>query len=100
MTLQDIAALMSPLGRAAVEAAQVLALATTQQKNAALAAVAAALRARVPEILAANAHDLKAGEAAGLRGAMLDRLKLDSARVEAMAKGVEQIAALPAPPKG
>jgi glutamate-5-semialdehyde dehydrogenase len=97
MTLQDIAALMSPIGRAAVEAAQVLALATTGQKNAALSAAAAALRARAPEILAANAHDMKAGEAAGLSAAMLDRLKLDPARIEAMAKGVEQIAALPDP---
>ncbi len=97
MTLQDIAALMGPVGRAAVEAAHVLALATTEQKNAALAAAAAALRARVPEILAANAHDMKAGEAAGLSGAMLDRLKLDTARIEAMARGVEQIASLPDP---
>ena len=95
MTLQDIAALMAPIGRSAVEAAQVLALATTEQKNAALAAAAAALRARAPEILAANAHDMKAGEAAGLSAAMLDRLRLDPARVEAMATGVEQIAALP-----
>jgi glutamate-5-semialdehyde dehydrogenase len=51
----------------------------------------------VPEILAANAHDMKAGEAAGLSGAMLDRLKLDTARIEAMARGVEQIASLPDP---
>jgi glutamate-5-semialdehyde dehydrogenase len=97
MTLQEIAALMAPVGRAAVEAAEVLALATTEQKNSALAAAAAALRARVPEILAANAHDMKAGEAAGLSGAMLDRLKLDTARIEAMARGVEQIASLPDP---
>ena len=97
MTLQDIAALMAPVGRAAVEAAEVLALATTAQKNSALAAAAAALRACVPEILAANAHDMKAGEAAGLSGAMLDRLKLDTARIEAMARGVEQIATLPDP---
>jgi glutamate-5-semialdehyde dehydrogenase len=97
MTLQDIAALMAPVGRAAVESAEVLALATTAQKNSALAAVAVALRARVPEILAANAHDMKAGEAAGLSGAMLDRLKLDTARIEAMARGVEQIATLPDP---
>ena len=97
MTLQDIAALMAPVGQAAVEAAEVLALATTAQKNSVLAAAAAALRARVPEILAANAHDMKAGEAAGLSGAMLDRLKLDTARIEAMARGVEQIATLPDP---
>jgi len=97
MTLQDIAALMAPIGRAAVDAAQALALAGTERKNAALAAAAAALRARRDEILAANAHDVKAGEAAGLGGSMLDRLRLDPARVEAMACGVEQIAALPDP---
>jgi glutamate-5-semialdehyde dehydrogenase len=51
----------------------------------------------VPEILAANAHDMKAGEAAGLSGAMLDRLRLDTARIEAMARGLEQIATLPDP---
>jgi glutamate-5-semialdehyde dehydrogenase len=97
MTLQDITALMAPLGRAAVEAAQSLALASTAQKNAALAAAAAALRSRAGEILAANARDMKAAEAAGLGGAMLDRLKLDASRVEAMAQGVEQVAALPDP---
>jgi glutamate-5-semialdehyde dehydrogenase len=97
MTLQDIAALMAPIGQAAVEAARVLALATTEQKNAALEAAAATLRARAPEILAANAHDMKAAEAAGLGAAMLDRLKLDPARIEAMASGVEQVATLPDP---
>jgi len=88
---------MAPIGRAAVEAAQVLALAGTAQKNAALAAAARALRARAAGILAANAHDVKGGQAAGLSGAMLERLQLDAARVEAMAVGVEQIAALPDP---
>jgi glutamate-5-semialdehyde dehydrogenase len=97
VTIQDIAALMVPIGRAAVEAAQVLALAGAEQKNAALTAAAAALRTRTADILAANARDMKAGEAAGLRGAMLDRLKLDVARIETMAQGVEQIAALPDP---
>jgi glutamate-5-semialdehyde dehydrogenase len=97
MTLQDIAALMAPIGRAAVESAHVLALASTAQKNAALAAAAVALRARTDEILAANARDVQAGEAAGLSGAMLDRLRLDPPRVEAMAQGVEQIAALADP---
>jgi glutamate-5-semialdehyde dehydrogenase len=97
VTNQDIAALMAPIGRAAVEAAQVLALAGTEQKNAALTAAATALRTRTADILAANARDMKAGEAAGLSGAMLDRLKLDAARIETMAQGVEQIAALPDP---
>jgi glutamate-5-semialdehyde dehydrogenase len=97
VSLHDIAALMAPIGRASVEAAHVLALAPAGQKDSALAAAAAALRARAPEILAANARDMKAGEAAGLSGAMLDRLKLDPARIESMARGVEQILALPDP---
>jgi glutamate-5-semialdehyde dehydrogenase len=97
VTIQDIAALMAPIGRAAVEAAQVLALAATAQKNAALAAAAASLRARRGEILAANARDMKAGEAAGLSGAMIDRLRLDETRIESMAVGVEQVAALADP---
>jgi len=97
MTMQDIAALMTPIGRAAVEAAQVLALASTDQKDAALAAAAAALRSRAGEILAANARDMKAAAIAGLGGAMLDRLKLDALRVEAMAQGVETVARLADP---
>jgi len=97
MTVRDIAALMAPIGRAAVDAAPILALATTGQKNAALAAAATALRAQAPKILAANERDMKAGESAGLSGAMLDRLRLDAARVESMAAGVEQVAALPDP---
>jgi glutamate-5-semialdehyde dehydrogenase len=97
VTKQDIAELMAPIGRAAVAAADVLALASAEQKNAALAAAAAALRARQLDILAANVRDMKAAEAAGLSGAMLDRLKLDAGRVEAMAKGVEQVIALADP---
>jgi glutamate-5-semialdehyde dehydrogenase len=84
VTKQDIAELMAPIGRAAVAAADVLALASAEQKNAALAAAAAG-------------RDMKAAEAAGLSGAMLDRLKLDAGRVEAMAKGVEQVIALADP---
>jgi glutamate-5-semialdehyde dehydrogenase len=95
--IDQIAELMTPIGRAAVAAAEVLARADTAQKNAALEAAAAALRRRREEILAANARDLKAGEAASLTGAMLDRLRLDPARIEAMAAGVEQIVALPDP---
>jgi len=97
VTRQDITELMAPIGRAAVDAANVLALATTAQKSAALVAAAAALRARQPDILAANARDMKAAEAGGASGAMLDRLRLDAARVEAMARGIEQIVALPDP---
>ncbi len=97
MTIAGVAAVMEPIGRAAVEAAHVLALTGRAQKDKALTAAAAALVRRRGEVLAANARDMKAAGAAGLSGAMLDRLELDDARVEAMAGGLLQIAALPDP---
>jgi glutamate-5-semialdehyde dehydrogenase len=93
----EIPALMDRLGRDAVTASAVLALASTATKNRALAGVAASLRARKAELLAANARDMEAARAKGLSGAMLDRLALDAERVEAMARGVEAIAALDDP---
>jgi len=93
----DIATVMDRLGRDAVAAAQVLALATTQQKNAALANMASALRGGRDALLVANAVDMDAARAKGLSAAMLDRLALDEKRVEAMARGVEDIAALADP---
>ena len=93
----EIAAVMQPVGREAVAAAAELALASTAAKNRALAAIAAALRARRAELLAANAKDMEAARAKGLSGAMLDRLALDEKRIEAMARGVEDIAALADP---
>jgi glutamate-5-semialdehyde dehydrogenase len=93
----DVAALMQGLGREAVAAAAALALASTAAKNRALAAAASALRARAPELLAANARDMEAARAKGLSGSLLDRLALDPGRIESMARGVEDIAALPDP---
>jgi glutamate-5-semialdehyde dehydrogenase len=93
----DIATTMDALGRDAVTAAGILALASTATKNAALAAIAAAIRANRRGLLAANGLDMEAARAKGLSGAMLDRLALDDARIEAMADGVEQIAALADP---
>jgi glutamate-5-semialdehyde dehydrogenase len=93
----ELAALMDGIGRAAVEAARLLAQAGADRKNDALMAAAAALRAQESGILAANDRDVAAARGAGLGGAMLDRLQLDPARVAAMAAGVEQIAALPDP---
>ena len=58
---------------------------------------AAAVRARKAEILAANARDVAAAEANGVKGSFLDRLVLDDDRVEAMARGLEEVAALPDP---
>jgi glutamate-5-semialdehyde dehydrogenase len=93
----EIARLMKHMGLEAVAASGALARAGTAQKDRALRAAAAALRARRAEVLAANAADMQAAGAAGLGAAMLDRLKLDDKRIEAMARGVEDIAALADP---
>jgi glutamate-5-semialdehyde dehydrogenase len=93
----DIASVMDRLGRAATEAAAVLARSSTATKNEALGHIAAALRSGKARLLAANAEDMAAAHAKGVSGAMLDRLALDAGRIEAMARGVEEIAALPDP---
>jgi glutamate-5-semialdehyde dehydrogenase len=87
---------MAAIGRAARAAALALGLASTDQKNRALRAAAAGLRARRHKIIAANDRDLREA-ASGLSAAMLERLKLDEKRVEAMARGLEDIAALADP---
>jgi len=88
---------MQQIGRAAVAARGVLATAPGEQRNRALLAMAATVRARAPGILAANERDMSAALAAGLSAAGLDRLRLDAARVETMARGLDEIAALPDP---
>ncbi|HTY51533.1 MAG TPA: glutamate-5-semialdehyde dehydrogenase [Steroidobacteraceae bacterium] len=88
---------MEELGRTAVASAAVLALGSTAQKNHALRAAAAAIRARRSAILEANAQDLEAARARQLSAALLDRLELDAKRVEAMCTGLEDIIALPDP---
>jgi glutamate-5-semialdehyde dehydrogenase len=93
----DLSGMMERLGRNAVAAASVLALAGTATKNAALSAAAAAIRAGGGRILEANARDLSAARAADRTGALLDRLALDGKRVEAMAHGIEEVMALPDP---
>ncbi len=94
---RDLAAEMAEIGAAASAAATVLAAAPAERKNAALEAAAGAIRDRREAILAANAEDMAAAETRGLSKAMLDRLALDEARVEAMAKGLEDIAAFADP---
>jgi glutamate-5-semialdehyde dehydrogenase len=89
--------MMEGLGKAAVKAASVLALARTAKKNAALVAAATSIRARRAEILAANERDMGAARAAKLSGALLDRLRLDDKRVESMARSIEDIIALEDP---
>jgi glutamate-5-semialdehyde dehydrogenase len=92
-----LAATMDALGREAVVARRVLAASAGEQRNRALHAMAAALRAQQSHVLAANERDVAAATQAGLGKAALDRLALDGTRVEAMARGVEEIAALPDP---
>ena len=90
----DLIARLAQAGRAAQRG---LARLDAPSKAAALRAAAAALRSAEPAILAANARDMAAAAAAGLSDALLDRLRLDSPRLAAMAAAVDQIAALPDP---
>ncbi len=90
----DMTALLADLAREGRLAQRMLAKMPSAARAKALCLGAAALRRSAPEILAANALDLADGEAAGLSAAMIDRLKLDPARIEAMAGAVEQVAAL------
>jgi len=93
----DLATQMKKLGQAAKEAAARLALADRLTKDRALKAMAAALRADRVKIIAANAEDMAEAKQRGLTAALLDRLMLDEKRVEAMARGLEEIAELPDP---
>jgi glutamate-5-semialdehyde dehydrogenase len=96
----DIAALgdtMGDIGRRARASARALALAPADQKNRALGAMAASVRAQAALILAANAEDVAEARAAGITGAFLDRLALDSARVEVIACGIEAVKGLKDP---
>ena len=94
---EDLQSEMEAIGAAAKAAAAELAIATTAAKNAALKAAAAALREDAAAILEANARDMAAGRDKGLTPALLDRLELTPDRIDAMAKGLEDIAGLPDP---
>jgi glutamate-5-semialdehyde dehydrogenase len=93
----DIAGLVRELGVAARAASRELARAPTEVKNRALLAMAAQLRSRSEKILAANASDVRQARADGCDAAFIDRLTLTPALVEQMARGVEEVAALPDP---
>ncbi|WP_414695472.1 glutamate-5-semialdehyde dehydrogenase [Pedomonas sp.] len=93
----DPVQLVRDMATKARQAVQELGLASPETKNAAIRGAAAALRANVDEILAANARDMDAGRAKGLTSAMLDRLELNPARVEGIAKGLEAVAELADP---
>jgi len=90
-------ALIETLGRQARAASLALATAETSRKNAALTRLAALLGERAPAILAANACDVAAAQAAGLAKPMVDRLILDQQRLEKLAESVRQVIALPDP---
>ncbi|MBQ7198841.1 MAG: glutamate-5-semialdehyde dehydrogenase [Selenomonadaceae bacterium] len=83
--------------REAKDAARIMAGVTTEMKNAALMAMADAILARQDEIIAVNAEDVKAALEKGTRKNMIDRLTLNPARIESMAEGLHQTAALPDP---
>jgi glutamate-5-semialdehyde dehydrogenase len=93
----DTSALMAAIGRKARAATRPLAVASTASKNAALVAMADAIRRNEKAILEANAIDVANGEEAKLSPAMMDRLKLTPDRIRDMAKGVRDIAALKDP---
>ncbi|MEW6552895.1 MAG: glutamate-5-semialdehyde dehydrogenase [Actinomycetota bacterium] len=85
------------LGARAVKAARELAVATAERKNRGLEEMAAALTSHTPEILAANEEDRRAGQESGISGTLLDRLTLTGKRVEEMARGLREVAALTDP---
>lgn len=97
MTSEQIKDEILGMGKKARAAAHALALLAPEKKNEILNAMAAGIRNASAEILAANTLDISAGEEKGLGAAMLDRLRLNETRVEAIAAGVEKVATLPDP---
>ncbi len=96
-SIETADALVDRLAHAGRMAQRVLARLNSAEKARALHAAAASLRSAEAEVLAANARDMAAGEAAGLTPALLDRLRLDSTRLGAIADAVDQVANLPDP---
>ncbi len=94
---QNTAKLMLGIGVAARAAARELALASNEKKSTALLAAAKAIRASTPQILAANAKDVAAMQSGDRPQSFVDRLLLDGKRIEAIAKGLEEVAALADP---
>ena len=93
----DLAEYMAVLGEQARAAAAELRLATSEQKKQTLHYMATAIREAKEDILAANAIDMGKAEIKGISGSFLDRLKLDAGRIDGIAVGLEDIAALPEP---
>lgn len=88
---------LEELGKKAIVAKYKLQTLTEEEKNKALLCAAKGLQADCEKILAANAEDMRAGRENGMHAGLLDRLKLDEARIDAMADGLRQIAGLPDP---
>ena len=97
MTEEDIRNAVESLARQARAASYRLSQLTTDEKNAILRAMASGIREFSAELIQANAKDLEAAVSKGLSGAMVDRLRLDGERIEAMARGIEEVAELPDP---
>ncbi len=97
MAVTSVPATIAELGQRAKAASRVLATASTAAKDAALLAAADVLVRQTDEVLAANAADVARADAGGTSGTVVDRLRLSPARVEAMADGLRQVAALPDP---
>jgi glutamate-5-semialdehyde dehydrogenase len=95
--MSDATMSMQALGAQAREAAKRMRTMPTGAKNQALELASAVLRREMAEIIAANDMDMKAADASGMDGAMKDRLRLNTDRIEAMAEGLEQVARLPDP---
>ena len=93
----DVTTHVTAKARAAKEAARALALASTRAKNEALLQMARGIEEKTAPVLEANRADLERGRAAGLTSAFIDRLTLSEARIEEMAAGLRQVAALPDP---
>src|SRR3954465_8874362 len=95
--MTDLKSQIEDFGRRARAAARVLARTSAEQKNQGLLAMADEIVAAAPSILEANAKDVAKATADGLSKAMLDRLTLNTKRLETMADGIPQVAALPDP---
>ena len=97
MDKQEIKNVILEMGARARAAAHALTILSADKKNEILRAMAASMREQEGNILEANAQDISAGEANGLNAAMLDRLRLNHDRIEAIATGIEEVAALADP---
>lgn len=93
----DITSYMTELGKQARAAARLITTANSDTKNAALLAIARAIDSHRNDLLAANARDMENGRANGLDAALLDRLELNEARINAMIEGLKQVVELPDP---